>query len=148
MKKKLLIFSFLFTVILMGCGKEGCTDPKSINFDEKAKRNSGICRYEGKVVFWYDAETGSKLQSLNATFLHFYIDDEFVGSSSTSNFKNSVPPCDLEDESLVVKLIEMGSSSSKVINYTVKDQDGYDIWKASERLVGGVDACLVIPLEL
>ncbi len=35
---------------LSSCKKEGCTDPKATNFDEKAKKDDGTCDYDTVVI--------------------------------------------------------------------------------------------------
>jgi hypothetical protein len=47
MKKISLILSvFFISLILSSCSKEGCTDSTATNYDSKAKKNDGSCKYE------------------------------------------------------------------------------------------------------
>ncbi len=44
MKGEILVFAALI-VFLLGCKKEGCTDPTASNYSEKAKKDDGSCIY-------------------------------------------------------------------------------------------------------
>ncbi len=43
--KKLIFVCVASTVALFSCKKEGCTDQDAINYDKKAKKNDGSCKF-------------------------------------------------------------------------------------------------------
>ena len=47
--KKLLLFPSMMLMLMVSfnaCKREGCTDPKALNYDEKARNDNGTCIYE------------------------------------------------------------------------------------------------------
>ena len=48
MKRKLFLLSliaFVLALVIAGCQREGCTDPKATNYDSDAKKDNGTCVY-------------------------------------------------------------------------------------------------------
>ncbi len=48
MKRKLFLLSliaFVLALVIAGCQREGCTDPKATNYDPDAKKDNGTCVY-------------------------------------------------------------------------------------------------------
>lgn len=44
-KQHILVTAGIISMALMGCKKEGCTDPGALNFDSEAKKDNGSCAY-------------------------------------------------------------------------------------------------------
>lgn len=59
MKSKIHFLSITILGILLftNCGKKGCTDKDAVNYDSKAKKNDGTCKYEGSAMFWMNGST-------------------------------------------------------------------------------------------
>lgn len=51
---KLITVCLIVGVLFTNCGKKGCTNKDAINYDSKAKKDDGTCKYEGSVMFWMD----------------------------------------------------------------------------------------------
>jgi hypothetical protein len=111
------------------CAKEGCTDPDSVNYDPKATQSDGTCRFEGRIVFWYDATAAKGLRDDDATSLLFYVDGKLVGSTSTSVWWNSAPDCGSTGSITVTK--NLGSLKTGSASYSVKDQTGFEYWQGT-----------------
>ena len=48
MKRKIFLLSliaFVLALVIAGCQREGCTDPKATNYDPDAKKDNGTCVY-------------------------------------------------------------------------------------------------------
>jgi hypothetical protein len=45
MEKIVAIIGLSLSTMIVGCKKEGCTDPNAINYDEKAKKENNTCSY-------------------------------------------------------------------------------------------------------
>lgn len=77
MKNLIFIALAASTLFLNSCKKEGCTDSKATNYNEKAKKDDGSCTYppevnSGKVTLMLDhtwANTGSDFQ-LGTEYIH------------------------------------------------------------------------------
>ena len=41
----LTLMAAVFTLAIVGCQREGCTDPKATNYDSDAKKDNGTCVY-------------------------------------------------------------------------------------------------------
>jgi hypothetical protein len=127
-KVKMLLFGLVLisTITFVGCSKEGCTDPDSINYNADAKKDDGSCQYEGKEVFWYSQATSDALLADGATALTYYVDGQVVGSSAASVYWTGAPDCD-QSGSISVKK-SLGSDKTKTYTYSVKDQTGFEYW--------------------
>ena len=85
MKNRIIhIIILIISVFHLSCKKKGCTDPSSINFDENAEVNDGLCEYDPAAVqlhlnhlynsepFYYDStyqdEFGNDIQFTRAIF--------------------------------------------------------------------------------
>ena len=42
----LSLVAVVFTLAIVGCQREGCTDPKATNYDSDAKKDNGTCVYQ------------------------------------------------------------------------------------------------------
>jgi len=45
MRKIILIYTLLFSAVLIGCKKKGCIDPSAINYNAEAEKDNGSCEY-------------------------------------------------------------------------------------------------------
>ena len=125
----LIVCSALLATTIASCAKEVCTDPDSVNFDPKAKKSDGNCRFEGSYVIWYNRATSEELRNDNATSLLYYVDGKLVGSTSTSVFWSKAPDCG-NMGSVTIKL-DLGSRKYKLVDYSVKDQSGFEYWSGT-----------------
>jgi len=125
----LIAFTALLITTLASCSKEGCTDPDSVNYDPKAKKSDGTCRFEGRYVIWYNRTTSAELIKDDATSLLYYVDGKLVGSTSTSVFWTKAADCG-DMGSITIKL-DLGSRKYKLVDYSVKDQSGFEYWSGT-----------------
>lgn len=139
--------SLLFISIALitdSCDKKirGCTDPDSINYDELAEKDDNSCEYEGYAVVWYGKETSAGLTADGATALTFYLNGDVVGSSAATVYWASEPEC---GENGTISITEdLGRNKEKTYTLSVKDQDGFEYWKADMTFIG--NSCLALEL--
>ena len=129
---KLIAFSLLVIITASSCKKEkvkGCMDPQSVNYNSAAEEDDNSCRYEGRIVFWYDATASAILIGDGATALTYYVDGVIVGSSATSVYYPSAPNCGQNGSITVTK--DLGSSKIMSATYSVKDQTGYEYFSGT-----------------
>lgn len=112
--------------LISSCKKEGCTDPTSLNYSEKAKKDNGTCQYSGEVVFWYDQATSEALIDYWSTSLTFYVDGQIVGSTATNVYWTSAPECGANASITAHK--DLGNAKNKSYSYRVVDDLGEEIW--------------------
>ncbi len=102
MKKINIVLGVILTVFVFSCKKEGCTDEKALNFDEKAKKDDGSCLYpdttndEGTVVVQFNHVFGTSAApfSLSQMYVHPKTGDSLTFSTfkyyiSNLRFKKS-----------------------------------------------------------
>jgi hypothetical protein len=129
--KKVVLVGAIALLSLASCSKEkGCTDPSSINYSASAEENDNSCAYEGNVIFYYDQSVASTLVDEGYADLTYYINNELVGSSSSSvYFPGSVAPsCDVQGLVKVKK--SLGSVKTLTYTYSVKS-NGDELWSGS-----------------
>jgi hypothetical protein len=126
MKTKLILAFALITLFMVGCRKEGCTDPDSKTYNSKAKKEDYSCVYEGSVVIWYGQHTASELVKDGVTSLTFTVDGSIVGSTSSSIYWTSAPDCGDNGSITITK--NLGNAKNKSYTYNVKDQTGFVYW--------------------
>ena len=127
MKHFFLISTLIvLSVSIIGCKREGCTDPDSLTFDEKAKSDDGTCKYEGSVTFWYNEQTTNKMVADNITSLTFYVNNRIIGSTASNIYWTSAPGCEGGGNIFVKE--DLGTAKSKSQSYKVVDQDGDEVW--------------------
>lgn len=130
MKNHLLLLTLLVALVSFnGCKKEGCTDPDSTSYNEKAKKDNGTCQYEGEMVFWYSQTTSAELIADNATSLTIRVDGSVVGSYATSVYFTGVPTCMQNGAVSVTK--DLGGDKSKSYSYSVIDDTGWEYWSGT-----------------
>ena len=110
MKRKLFLLSliaFVLALVIAGCQREGCTDPKATNYDSDAKKDNGTCVYATSEptpvvptreitldMVWRDIIAGNvskdtikkytDMEDVKFVFLNFtYNDDVTPGTTST-----------------------------------------------------------------
>ncbi len=120
---------FALIVISVGCKKEGCTDPISINYNAEAETDDGSCTYSGSKTFWYRESTSINLINNGATTLTYYVDGVEVGASPTNVSWGANPGCDASIAVSVTK--NLGNVKEQVFSYRVVDQTGVEYWNAT-----------------
>ncbi|MEI6879913.1 MAG: hypothetical protein WCK82_01040 [Bacteroidota bacterium] len=127
MKKLLTIMGVaLLTAFVSGCGKSGCTDANAVNFESGAKKDDGSCTYKGNVVFWYGKTTAASLAAIGSTALTYYVDSKLVGSGAASVYWTGAPECSQAQSVTITE--DLGIAKNKTYSYSIKDQDGDEIW--------------------
>lgn len=134
--KNLILLTILSCTLALstGCRRSGCTDPDSINYDDKAKTNDNSCEYEGDVVFWYGKAAADRNVADGITALTFYLDGQLVGSTAGDVYWTSSPNCGSSGSISATK--KLGFSKEKSYKYEVKDQDGNIVWSNNITLTG------------
>ena len=137
MKNTIKILSLLMVVatsVMIGCKKEGCTDKDSLLYNEKAKKDDGSCKYEGKAVFWYDQAASTALVNDSAVSLTYYLEGTVIGSTAADVYWTGAPTCGQSGSVSVTK--DLGSEKSKSYSFSVKDQTGFEYWKGTIAITG------------
>lgn len=147
--KKTILWMMALTIgamVNVGCAKkEGCMDAKATNYDEDAKKDCGCCTYEGEVVFWVGQSAASYISTTGlATTLNYYVDGQFVGSTSASQYWTGAPNCGQNGSMTITK--NLGESKSKAYSYSVIDEDGYTWWQGTINF--DANTCLKTELTL
>lgn len=139
-KQKSFAFAMLLALPMFfaSCAKKGCTDKNAANYESGATRDDGTCTYKGSVVFWYDKTCSGLLALDGTTSLTYYVDGKVVGSSAASVYWTGAPNCGQAASITVEK--DLGFSKTKTYSYSVKDQDGVEIWGGSINFEG--NTCL------
>lgn len=142
--KNLILLTILSCTLALstGCRRSGCTDPDSINYDDKAKTNDNSCEYEGDVVFWYGQAVANQNIADGVTALTFYLDGQLIGSTAGNVYWPSSPDCGASGTISSNK--KLGSSKSKSYKYEAKDQNGAIIWTGNVTLEG--NKCIALQL--
>lgn len=73
--------------------KQGCTDPDSIQFDASADEDDGSCKYEGSVVFWFDANTSIFLNNNYIHYIDVFVNDSLIGGLVANSSYLNPPEC-------------------------------------------------------
>jgi len=145
MKKLLLLFILIWTLSLTNCTKKGCTDPDSIHYDQRARADDGNCEYEGSLVFWYGKEVSEFLLHNNVDSLHFYLNEELIGSTEAKTYRTTAPNCN--DFNNAVKTTKsLGEIKSVGYEFSVQSEEGIVIWNTSINING--NTCSTLELGL
>ena len=46
MRKLITLLMCISLITFSGCGKKGCTDPNSVNYNQDATKDDGSCQYD------------------------------------------------------------------------------------------------------
>ncbi len=145
MNKILFLCVLISIFLLINCSKEGCTDPDSILYDQKARSNNGNCEYEGSLVFWYGKQVSEFLLRNDVDSLGFYLNEELIGSTKASLYRNSPPNC--VDFSNAVKITKhLGDVKTMGYNFSVQSDEGIVIWNTFLNING--NTCSTLELGL
>ncbi len=84
MKKSILLFTLISGTIITipSCKKKGCIDSTAANYDAKAKKDDGSCKY---ATIWYQDADGDGLGNLNVTILSVDQPSGYVSNSTDTN---------------------------------------------------------------
>jgi hypothetical protein len=118
------------TFLLHSCKKDvaGCMDSTSINYNANATKDDGSCKYNGKVVFWWDKAFADSAQAYSTPNVRVSINGTFQGTLPVgSQYWNSAPSCGATGA--LTSTVDMGSNKSTVI--TIK----FDLLDASSNVV-------------
>ena len=138
LKTNTILPILILIVGLSACRKEGCTDEKAENYNEKAKKDDATCTYSGSVVFWLNNTTSVFLQSSNVTYIEVFVNGNKIGGMSTSSSFGAAPNC---FEGGVTYQKDLGSSNSNTASYEVKNSslnpNGPTIYSGTIQVIGG-----------
>ena len=131
MKKTIKTTVMALAALLLGltftsCKKEkikGCKTSYATNYKSSAEEDDGSCTYESKVIFWQNQANASTWSAASVTALTFYVDGKLIGSCAANVYNTSSPTCGGNGQASAT--ISMGSSSTKSVSYSIKDQSGY-----------------------
>lgn len=86
----------LLIIIVVGCKKEGCTDPLALNFDSEAKKKSG-CLYQLDWALWFSEQTAISFTNDGVTEFKVVkgigMDAVTIGYFDVTSFSASSPNC-------------------------------------------------------
>lgn len=139
-----LTLTLLSVLIFSSCKQEGCTDKNAVNYSADADKDDGTCKFEGKIVFWYNQTAATYLINNGSTSLTFYCDGAIVGSTSTSVYWTGAPDCGSNASITVTK--DLGFSKTKSYSYSVIDDLGNVIWGGEVSL--DANTCLAFQLTV
>jgi hypothetical protein len=128
--KKIVLGALLLASIsvVTSCKKEkikGCKTSYATNYKSTAEEDDGSCTYESKVIFWQNQTNAGSWSAEGVTALTFYADGKLIGSCAANVYNTSSPTCGGSGQASGT--ISMGSSSTKSVSYSIKDQTGY-VW--------------------
>ena len=145
MNKLFLLCVLTSTFLFTNCTKKGCTDPDSIHYDERARKDDGNCEYEGSLVFWYGKEVSEFLLHNNVDSLHFYLNEELIGSIQAKTYRTTAPNCD-DFKNGVKATKSLGEIKSLGYEFSVQSEEGFVIWNTSINING--NTCSTLELGL
>ncbi len=127
-----LLLLSVAALLLGGCKKEGCRDKLASNYDGAVEEDDGSCIYESKLQFWLDESANAGLTANGSDYLYFYLDDELLGSTTTTTYYDTVPDCDLEIPSQFT--IDMVANKAKISSFKIRDEADSIFWSGTINL--------------
>jgi len=132
------IFSLLLlTTLSFSCKKEkikGCKTSFATNYNSTAEEDDGSCQYASKVIFWQNQTNAGSWSALGVTSLKFYINGKLIGSCAANVYNSSPPTC--KGSGQASENVNLGSSKTKNVSYSIKDQSNFEWYKGSMSLDG------------
>jgi len=125
MRNFLLFLAIPFALLLTGCKKQGCVDPKATNYSDAANKDDGSCTYSETLIFWQDLTAANSWAPLGVTSLKFYVNGQYIGSCLAAEYMTGIPSCTQQGQSSLT--IDFGKNTSANVQVTVKDQTDY-VW--------------------
>lgn len=120
-----LFYITLFLLVILSCGKEGCTDPLAHNFDDSAKKDDGKCFYgiKDSLAAQFSFEfLDSNIVSLKVVSprndLDYFWDLDNGKTSNDSTVIGIYPFKGIKEVSLLVSNSQGFTSSSQQFNIT------------------------------
>jgi hypothetical protein len=145
---KNLILSFATcSLLLISCGKEGCTDKVATNFDSKAKKDNNTCAYSAKAVMWFnqassDQASSDEFKKRGVNHLDIYLNNILTTTIPTSTFFSSAPDCETGGAGIIEK--SLGNTKSQNFRFIAKDPFGFIIYDNVLEMKAG--ACMAVEL--
>ena len=140
MKSKKLIIATLMIISIASftsCKKEkikGCKTSYATNYKSDAEEDDGSCTYESKIIFWQNQANAASWAAAGVTALTFYVDGQLIGSCAANVYNSSTPTCGGGGQASTTK--SMGTSATKSVSYSIKDQTGYEWYTGNISLDG------------
>lgn len=142
MKKTILLIAPL-ALILMSCNKKGCTDSNANNYSEEATKDDGNCTYSATVTFWYQQNQYIQWDQAGVTSLEVEVGGVSIGTYSPDTYFVSAPDCAMAGTINTTK--NLGSETSKSLDWVFKDQNGATLKSGTWAATGG--GCDVIQVQ-
>jgi hypothetical protein len=121
----LLIISFVSAVgFFNSCKKSvsGCMDSQSVNYNSSATKDDGSCKYQAKMMCWWDASLASNMSLVNIRTIRVSANGSQIGTITYSGQSwSSAPAC--RSVSANTFVYDLGQSKSASVTYKF---DGYD----------------------
>ncbi len=124
-----LILSAILTTLIYSCKKDvsGCMDSNSITYNANATKDDGSCKYNGRVIFWWDKAFADSAQAYSIPNVRVSINGTFQGTLPIgSQYWTSAPSCGATGA--LTSTVDMGTSKTTTI--TIK----YDLLDASSNI--------------
>lgn len=93
MKKLNLFLALLLSLTFVSCYKQGCTDPKALNYNSEVKQSDFSCEYQASAAFWMTIEKRDALILAGHEMMYFEIEGEILDSMATSSFGTASGDC-------------------------------------------------------
>lgn len=102
-------------------------DDEATNYDEKAKKSDGSCKYEASILWWYNDVTSNWLENtVNTSQIKIKVDNIVIATSDVTNFWSQAPSCG--DAGSLTYGIEMVNIKQSTVSYYVQDDNKNSLW--------------------